>query len=506
MGREAVHAKKAEWVNPIKRVTPLKKQSPNSKRAEAVLQYVISQAKNDVYGLSYGLSIFDLVAVKEKTKLASDGKHLFFQPAYVLSMYNMGNTAELKRQVIHLTLHGLLGHYEEDQVYQYQMLAWDVMDRQVEQLAEELKPKEDLRSTYVCENKKYMDCGYGMELYHRAKRSQKLAQKIRKLRFLYYVDNHYLWHGKNNFFTKQKLAAGKNGEEKNEGKGNEGKGSEGEGKGREGEGKGSEGENRQGESPWKIAQGLLSQGDFVDLNLLAATLKTSYSKSYGNAAGESVAQLKKADVAGNDYKEVFREFFSTKEMTQEQVDTIDPMLYHYGLELYGNIPIVEPLEVTEQQAFHTIAIAVDTSGSCNGDTARRFLKETCNMIEDILTIGHIERIYIMQCDSKLQQMEVVESVEEMRDFCENIDNWKMKGWGGTSFVPVFEKLNALQEEGEEIDCLFYLTDGCGYYPEKESEYPAFMVLPKQDYDYIQDEDNEMIPSWIRVLKLEDDEE
>jgi predicted metal-dependent peptidase len=80
----------------------------------------------------------------------------------------------------------------------------------------------------------------------------------------------------------------------------------------------------------------------------------------------------------------------------------------------------------------------------------------------------------------------------------------MKGWGGTSFIPVFEKVDAMQEEGEIIDCLFYLSDGYGSYPEKESDYPAFMVLPKQDYDYMQDANNDRIPGWIRTLKLDEE--
>lgn len=487
MGMEIKYRENQEWIKPIKMVTPLKKKTQNSKRAEKILKNVINRAQNSIYGLSYGLSVFELVPVKEKTKLASDGKHLFYQPAYVLSLYNMGEIYELKRQLIHLTLHGLLGHYDKDEVYHRRVIAWDVMDRQVKQLENLLEKTGKSQSCTYQDTETY---GYDMGLYYQAKNNRKIADCLRKNRGCYYVDNHYLWHSKQT----QKLlnGAGGNGEGKN-----------GEDKNGEGNAGG------QGQSSWETARRLLFQNNVKDINSLADALKSEggyqEKQTYGYAGGGDSCKVKKSDKEGNDYTDVLREFFSISEVVKEQVDTIDPMLYHYGLQLYSNVPIIEPLEVTDQKVLHTIVIAIDTSCSCAGYIAEQFLKETCNLLRDIVSTGHIERVYIVQCDAVIQQVDVFENVEDIERFCVETDSWTMKGYGGTSFCPVFEKVNALMEEGEDIECLIYLSDGIGDFPEEAPCYPSFMAITKEDWEFreqMADYGCSSIPDWIRLVKLD----
>ena len=70
----------------------------------------------------------------------------------------------------------------------------------------------------------------------------------------------------------------------------------------------------------------------------------------------------------------------------------------------------------------------------------------------------------------------------------------MFGFGGTSFRPVFDRIEQLREEENlEPDCLIYFTDGCGEYPEKPPEYPVI---------FLEEEPCGMEPKWVRQILID----
>lgn len=48
-----------------------------------------------------------------------------------------------------------------------------------------------------------------------------------------------------------------------------------------------------------------------------------------------------------DYRKFLRKFSVLKETVQVDPDSFDYVFYHYGMELYGNMPLIEPLETKE---------------------------------------------------------------------------------------------------------------------------------------------------------------
>ncbi|MFQ7786761.1 MAG: hypothetical protein ACLRIP_01095 [Blautia massiliensis (ex Durand et al. 2017)] len=52
------------------------------------------------------------------------------------------------------------------------------------------------------------------------------------------------------------------------------------------------------------------------------------------------------------------------------------------MEHYGNLPLIEPLEYKEVNRLEELVIAIDTSGSCDGETVRRFLGETYSILSE----------------------------------------------------------------------------------------------------------------------------
>ena len=60
----------------------------------------------------------------------------------------------------------------------------------------------------------------------------------------------------------------------------------------------------------------------------------------------------------------------TMKVNDEEFDYI---FYTYGLKLFKNIPLIEPLEYKEEKRIRDFVVAIDTSGSTSGETVQKFL-------------------------------------------------------------------------------------------------------------------------------------
>ena len=100
---------------------------------------------------------------------------------------------------------------------------------------------------------------------------------------------------------------------------------------------------------------------------------------------------------------------------------------------------------------------------------------------------------------ELQKEKCLTSVNELQE--EEIDT--LYGFGGTSFIPVFERIEELQKkEMLKIDALIYLTDSMGVFPEKEPDYPVFLVIPKEMLDSDGKPYNNEIPQWAEWVSMD----
>lgn len=74
-----------------------------------------------------------------------------------------------------------------------------------------------------------------------------------------------------------------------------------------------------------------------------------------------------------DYSDFLRKFSVSGEDMRINDDEFDYVYYTYGLSLYGNLPLVEPLEYKDVNKIKEFVVAIDTSGSCRGDVVQAFL-------------------------------------------------------------------------------------------------------------------------------------
>ena len=184
-----------------------------------------------------------------------------------------------------------------------------------------------------------------------------------------------------------------------------------------------------------------------------------------------------------DYKQFLRRFSVLKEEMQVDADSFDYGFYTYGLSLYGNMPLLEPLETKEIRRIEDFVIAIDTSMSCSGDLVRRFLEETYTILAESETYFRKINVHIIQCDDKIQSDAVIASQEEMKDYMEH---FTIQGHGGTDFRPVFEYIQALTAAGQfhKLRGLIYFTDGKGIYPIESPYYDTAFVFIEEHYSNI----------------------
>lgn len=192
--------------------------------------------------------------------------------------------------------------------------------------------------------------------------------------------------------------------------------------------------------------------------------------------GEAVLeQLRVATRDDVDYRAFLRRFAAPREVMAVDGDAFDYIFYTYGLQQYGNMPLIEPPETREERRIEDFVIAVDTSMSTSGELVRQFLACTFAILRSTETFTRRVHIRILQCDDRLRSDTVIHSLDELRGYMEN---FTLSGGSATDFRPVFEHVARLQKEGAftSLRGLVYFTDGMGTYPTRRPPYETAFVL------------------------------
>lgn len=193
-----------------------------------------------------------------------------------------------------------------------------------------------------------------------------------------------------------------------------------------------------------------------------------------------------------DYRKFLKQFCRLREEVELDTESFDYIFYHFGMEHYGNLPLIEPLEYKEVNRLEELVIAIDTSGSCSKETVQRFLGETYAILSEKENFFSRMKVYIVQCDCFIQKVDVIHSEEEWKEYSRKMT---IQGRGGTDFRPVFELIRQEKERKElkNLRALIYFTDGDGIYPRQKPDYEtAFVFLNRTDK-------MKLVPSWAKCL-------
>ena len=456
-------------------------------KAEQIAVQILKYSRNE---LLVSLRFMDLALCKLEYKMedikcvATDGKYLYYNPKHIFQLYEAGND-ELNHAHLHTVFHCIFYHpFINNQIDEPAL--WDLAcDIAVEGIITELglKQLECGNSLLIGQELASLKSKYGKltaeRLYRKFLASKINASEILRLQKVFAFDDHHVWYIEEG--EKQKKE-GKTSSERDD-----------------------VAENAQLEKceeyilvPVKEDPNSEIEAEWQEISeRVKVDIETS-SKEWGDRSANLLQNITEVNRETYDYSDFLKKFSVMGEEMQINDDEFDYIFYTYGLQLYENVPLIEPLEYKDVKKIKEFAIAIDTSGSVQGDLVKKFITKTYNILSQQTNFFTKINIHIIQCDAEIQKDDKITSKEEFENLMQNIE---LRGFGGTDFRPVFDYVDTLvrKHEFENLKGLIYFTDGYGMFPEKKPAYDtAFIFI---DDEYGQPE----IPVWAIKLVLAKDE-
>ena len=407
---------------------------------------ILANARNELYfALRYldtALSALHFQADPGCETLGTDGGFLYFNPDWLLNAFLNGKV-RVNRLYLHEVLHCLFCHLWQGE--KRDAFRWDLAcDMAVESILDELYLPAVYRRSGAFRKECYRKMKEELKvltaegIYHQLEKIQE-EETLARMAGEFRLDDHSRWLR---------------------------------------DGKGNTARNRQKE--WQD---------------LREKMQTEMETLAKEAAGDSKSLLERIQVENlerYDYKEFLRKFSVLKEEMQVDPDSFDYIFYTYGLEHYGNMPLIEPLETKEIRKIEDFVIVIDTSMSCKGELIRHFLEETYSVLSESESFFRKINVHIIQCDEKIREDQVIHDSREMERY---LKNFMVHGFGGTDFRPAFTYVSQLLEAGAftKLRGLIYFTDGYGIFPVKMPPYDTVFVFMREDYRDVD------VPPWAMKL-------
>lgn len=426
----------------------------NHERLDRIGRSILSATRNELYlqmrFLDVALSGLDWAMNLNTPTVGTDGFSIQFNPRYLIELYQQ-DLVLLNRVYLHMLLHCLLRHplnregREEDR--------WNLAcDIAVESILDSIENRclqllqSNLREDTYADLKETIPVLTAEAIYRELGREKwdyaaqyALIREFRR-------DDHRFWPQ----------------EPDQEGQGRQPEGQPGQGE------EDSETRRQELEDKWRK----LSEKTQTNLETFFA--------QHGDQAGEILQFLTIENRERYDYRAFLRRFVTTREEMRVDQDSFDYGYYALGLELYGDIPLMEPLEYRESRKIRDFAIVIDTSDSCSDGPIQAFLEQTRSVLATEDLFFEDARLHIIQADAGVQRDTVVHNLQELEALC---SQFQVLGLGGTDFRPAFAYVDQLVERGElrDLKGLLYFTDGFGTFPQRRPDYEVAFVFFAEDY-------------------------
>lgn len=441
--------------------------------------------------LDRALSQFQWIPVETGT-LQADGQRILFNPRHVLSCYKTAKEIPV-RDYLHMVLHCVFQHmYVSPTVNRpYWNLACDMA---VENIINELSlpataaPRANRQSDALKIVKAHVKIVTAEKIYAYLQQAYPNPAQLETLCRQFSGDDHAPW-----YMTDDKIAAAF-------GLSNASRGGSG---GDSDEGNSSsndpsnDGDNRDGNSESTADSRAAMAEVWRDISQRMQTEMETFGKQRGMSAGAMIQGLAAVNREKYDYTTFLKKFAVLGERMKLNEDEFDYVFYTYGLQLYKNLPLIEPLEYKEVKSIREFVIAIDTSGSTSGRLVQTFVQKTYNILMSAESFFTKINLHILQCDANIQEDAKITSQE---DFERYLKTMQILGHGGTDFRPVFEYVDKLRsgDEFSNLKGLIYFTDGFGAYPARKPDYEVAFVFVEDGYS------NPEVPPWAIKLVLQEE--
>lgn len=445
---------------------PSEKQQKIDRLAREVLLLARNTLLVNLRFLDAALSQFTLVP--GPWPLAVDGAHIFYDAPAVLRVYRQEKERSV-RNYLHMVLHCVFRHSFVDKLVDHD--CWDLAcDMAVEAVITELNIR---AATAACQSRQKAVLEQlrqqvkdltAEKLYRHLLDHRPAPEEFLALRELFYADDHTLW------YLPPEQRAALTGQTALE-----------------------DGPSGKSGLPGSARAELIRR--WKELSERMQTDLETFSRQRGDTAVGLVQNLRAVNREQYDYAAFLRKFAVLGEAMQVNDDEFDNIFYTYGLKLYDNMPLIEPLEYKEVKRIREFVIAIDTSGSVSGELVQKFIQKTYNILKQEESFFKKINLHILQCDAEIQEDVKITNQEE---FDRYLQIMQLRGFGGTDFRPVFSHVEELRRSREFVNLkgLLYFTDGYGVFPEKKPDYSTAFVFVNERYEIPE------VPPWAIRLVLE----
>ncbi len=441
------------------------------KKTEKIAAEILQMSKNkllvNLRFMDMALNQFRIFPKPEATPFtASDGNVYLYDPEHILKAYMLDENLPI-RNFLHTVLHCVFKHFFVGTLVDQKM--WDLAcDIAVESTINDLelnylnisKAKEQIQFFNLF--KKKVQTITAEKIYSYFLDEKLSGDLVERLSLLFKGDDHVLWY----LTEEQKKKLGLS----------------------------------VGPADHAVLPGerMLFLLNWTDIALRMQTELEMFVKIRGTEAGLLTQNLREVNRERYDYTEFLKKFAVRGEVMKLDPDEFDYNFYTYGLQLYGNMPLIEPLEYREVKRIREFVIAIDTSGSTSGELVQTFVQKTYNILKSTESFFTRINLHIIQCDTVIQEDVKITTQAEFDDYLKRM---KLHGLGGTDFRPVFGYVNAMVANGEfeNLKGLIYFTDGYGVFPQKKPPYDTAFVFIEESYN------NYDVPSWAMKLVLREEE-
>ena len=167
--------------------------------------------------------------------------------------------------------------------------------------------------------------------------------------------------------------------------------------------------------------------------------------------------------------------------------------------MYGNLPLIEPLESRESKKIEELALVIDTSYSTSGELVRAFLAETYTLLKGQEKFFHRMNLHLIQADNAIRQDILIHNEDEL---IHAMNHFELRGGGGTDFRPAFEYVNQLcaEKKFSNLRGLLLLHRRHGHLPRQAPglRHRFYLFLGERF-------DDANVPPWAMKVVLDEEE-